>query len=291
MNSIIASSKFQAQLDYASLPKDKLIYLFHTAMGAHANFFGLWRKASVDLCGEEVTQELSAIVYPNLASYGGDVRTVFYEELNFISMCMPDMASMLTVARYEEGLLPPVLNQEMELDDLSSNALVLLWNLATLTYVMQTSRWTETLRQRFNNSIALRLEKEVWVDHGGAEDDINFGLTAIGETPESLGSGNVETLLRGFQYAPGEVCVVDAEFKLESPDHGWITHKYCPAHDMMRDTDKERLENCCMLCVISMRLSGELVNKNIRCRPASLPPHKVLTGHACQWEYWAEGAS
>jgi hypothetical protein len=127
----------------------------------------------------------------------------------------------------------------------------------------------------------LKLERSVWLDYGGAEEDLRYGLIAAGAE-----KGNVETLLRGFQMAPGEVGLVDAEFHLENPNHGWITHKRCPALDRFGESNKERLESSCVLCVIAMRLSGEMVDKGIHCRPASLPPYREPAGHACKWEYW-----
>ena len=66
--------------------------------------------------------------------------------------------------------------------------------------------------------------------HCGARPEIDFmTLSSYGTGQES--TGNVETLLRGFQMAPGEVGLVDARFELESPDHGRITHLRCPAHE------------------------------------------------------------
>lgn len=284
MASAIAKTSFQGTLDYSSLPSSELKALFLTAIEAHNNFFGLWQDAVRNLCDDSAeADELTALVYPNLESCGQDIVKVFYEEMNFLWMCMPGMESMLTVGTYAEDLLPETFDQGLDLDGLSNEALVLLWNLATLTYVMQTSRWVQVLSPRYDHATALRLEKQIWIERGAAEDDLRFGLIAAGQE-----KGNVETLLRGFQFAPGEVGLVDAEFTLESPDHGWITHKYCPAHETMQDTDRERLENCCVLCVTAMRISGEMVDENIRCRPASLPPYKDATDHACKWEYWVE---
>lgn len=278
-----ANQAFSKTVDYSSFSQSKLIELFHTAIIAHKNFYQLWQDTVIQQFGEAVAKELTAKVYPNLSGLDGDLEKVFYEELNFLWLVIPGMTTMLTFAHYDAALLPETLDQNIELEFLSSPSLVLLWNLSTLTYVMQTSRWVETLGRFSNHQLALKLEREVWVDRGGAEEDLRYGLIAAGSQ-----HGDVETLLRGFQLAPGEVGLVDAEFKLENKNHGWITHKRCPAHDRFRDTDKERLESSCVICVVAMRLSGEMVNNDIRCRPASLPPHRTSSEHACQWEYWIE---
>ena len=284
MTTIIAGTAFERTIDYATLPKAKLLKLYHSAIAAHNNFFQLWQGAVRDHFDAGTADELTGTVYPSLESIDRDLTTLFYQELNFLwTMVIPHMAHMLTFARYDASLLPKVLDQSLDIESLSNESLVLLWNLSTLTYVMQTSRWVEAITEHSDQAIALKLEQDVWLKYGGAEDDLRYGLIAAGAE-----TGNVETLLRGFQMAPGEVGLVDAEFKLEGPNHGWITHKRCPAHDRFRDCDKVRLESCCVLCVIAMRVSGEMVNEKIRCRPASLPPHKESTDHACRWEYWLE---
>lgn len=274
---------FQGTIDYSSLPKAKLIECFNTAITAHRNFFNLWQDAARQHFGDTVADEMTAKVYPNLEVLNGDLEQVFYEELNFLWLIIADMKHMLTFAHYDASLLPATLDSQLDKEALSEQALVLLWNLSTLTYVMQTSRWVEVVTARADAATALKLEYDVWVNRGGAEEDLRYGLVAAGQQ-----HGDVETLLRGFQMAPGEVGLVDAEFTLGNPGHGWITHRRCPAHDRFRDTHKERLENSCVICVVAMRLSGEMVNKDIRCCAASLPPHKDPQGHACRWEYWIE---
>jgi hypothetical protein len=199
---------------------------------------------------------------------------------------MPALAPMRTFARYDDTLLPATLDRSLDLDSLHVESLVLLWNTATLTYVMQTSRWTDLITIRYDQNTALKLERNVWLDYGGATEDLRYGLIAAGSE-----FGDVETLLRGFQMAPGEVGLVDAEFDLHSPVHGTITHKRCPSHDRFGKRNRARLESNCVLCVIAMRLSGEMVNDKIRCRPVAIPPHRNSPGYACRWEYWMEEGS
>lgn len=281
MNNLIASESFQARLDYAELSSETLLSLFAQTVEAHANFFALWQQAVGERFETEVLAELTAVVYPSLAAHDGDLEAVFYEELDFLWQVMPSVSHMLTFAHYDAQLLPESLARGMDLGNLSQQSLALLWNVATLTYVMQTARWTDLLTKRYDQNMALKMERDVWLDCGGAEDDLLFGLKAAGAE-----KGDIETLLRGFQFAPGEVGLVDAEFTLTSPSHGFITHKRCPSKERYGESNKERLESNCVLCVIAMRKSGEMVNDNIRCRAVDIPPYREDPGHACRWEYW-----
>ncbi len=283
MSETIARQRFTSTIDYTALPHEQLVALFRQTQTAHGNFFALWQQAVTDRFGAETCAELTTLVYPNLESCEGDLARVFYEELNFMWSIMENIQQLLTFAHYDPSLLPTRLGEDLALDSLSCEGLVLLWNTATLTYVMQTNRWTDLLTRRYSQAVALKVEKDVWLDYGGAEDDLRFGLEAAGAL-----TGNVESLLRGFQFAPGEVGLVEAEFTLESPNHGFITHHRCPAKDRFAESNRERLENSCVLCVTAMRLSGEMVNPDIRCRAVDIPPYREDPGHACRWEYWLD---
>jgi hypothetical protein len=277
----IASEQFESTLDYAALPQAKLLELFQQTILAHQNFFQMWQRAITDKFGSQVCALLTAEVYPSLADVDGKLEQIFYQELNFLWQIMPNIQQMLTFARYDSSLLPKTLDRELDIEGLSKESLVILWNVATLTYVMQTGRWTDLLTERYDQDTALKMERAVWLDYGGAEEDLRYGLIAAGSE-----SGDVETLLRGFQMAPGEVGLVDAHFSLENANHGFITHKRCPSKDRFGESNKERLESNCVLCVIAMRKSGEMVNKAMRCRAVDIPPYREATDYACKWEYW-----
>lgn len=283
MSEVIAANKFQTTVDYAQLSVQDLHSNIETARLAFKHFFSLWQDVILDNFDKDTTNQYTALVYPSLRKHDGNLDSVFFDDLNFIWNIVPRAPQLLTFSSLENNSLPSLLSEENTAPLELKSDLVLLWNLCTLTYVMQTSRWVELLYEVSSPDVALKLEKEVWVDRGGAEDDLRYGLVAAGRE-----TGNIETLFRGFQFAPGEVGLVDAKFHLHDPDHGTITHRRCPAHDRFRNGDKSRLENSCVICVIAMRLSGEMVNQNIRCRPASLPPHRVMGDHACKWEYWIE---
>jgi len=281
MSHTIASEQFASTLDYSRLSRAKLLELFSLTVKAHRNFFHMWQQAVTDQFGVEACTEMTALVYPGLESAGGDLEKVFYQELNFLWSVLPSIQQMLTFARYNPDLLPEQLDQAMDIEGLPVESLVLLWNVATLTYVMQTGRWTDLITKRYDQDIALKTERAAWLDYGGAEEDLRYGLEAAGSAV-----GDVETLLRGFQMAPGEVGLVDAVFELENAHHGFITHKRCPSKERFGETNRERLESNCVLCVIAMRKSGELVNESMRCRAIDLPPYRGDSAHACKWEYW-----
>ena len=49
----------------------------------------------------------------------------------------------------------------------------------------------------------------MWIDRGAAEHDLSIGQEAMGVI-----GNDVESLLRSFQFAPGEVGILDVEFEL-----------------------------------------------------------------------------
>jgi hypothetical protein len=168
------------------------------------------------------------------------------------------------------------------IDRLDGPALAQLWNLAAIAYMMVTYGWYGEVKDRYGVDVAQEMEKDVWNARGAAEYDLQIGMSALGVTGD-----NVESLLRGFQFAPGEVGILNVEFELKSPDHGILHHRTCPAVDRFENFDDHRLKHCCDLCVLAMPLSGEMLNKDIKCRPLKLPP-RSKTDIVCEWEYTLE---
>jgi hypothetical protein len=166
-----------------------------------------------------------------------------------------------------------------DLEGLDAPALAQLWNMAAVAYMMVTHCWYEVVTDEFGTNVAQEVEKDVWMDRGAAEYDLGIGLKALGVT-----GNDVESLLRSFQFAPGEVGILNVEFELKSPNYGILHHQTCPAIDRFEDYDNNRLKHCCDICVLAMPLSGEMLNPDIKCRPLKLPPRKK-TGLACEWEY------
>ncbi len=169
---------------------------------------------------------------------------------------------------------------EKQLENLSRDELELLWNYAAIAYLLVTNPWYQEVKSRFGSHMAQQFEKLVWVDLGAAEYDLDIGLLALQERGK-----NVESLLKGFQFAPGEVGILNVDFEIINENHGILTHKTCPAVDRLEYYEDSRLKNCCDICIDAMQLSGHMLDKNIECRPLKLPPRLDANDIACQWEY------
>lgn len=165
-------------------------------------------------------------------------------------------------------------------EDFDAKTLALLWNYAALAYMLATDRWYTGVRKRYGDEIAQELEKDVWIDRGAAEYDLQIGQAAMSVTGD-----DVEALLRSFQFAPGEVGILDVELELHDANHGTLTHHACPALDRFEHFDDIRLGHCCDICVAAMPISGEMLNRKIECRPLKLPPRRDAKDIACKWEY------
>lgn len=165
-------------------------------------------------------------------------------------------------------------------DAFDEKTLALLWNYAALAYMLGTDRWYTQMKKSFGDEAAQQLEKEVWLDRGAAEHDLQIGIDAVQAT-----GTNIDALLRGFQFAPGEVGILNVEFELKDESHGVMTHHTCPALDRFEHFDDVRLKHCCDICIAGMPLSGEMLNKKITCKPLKLPPRVDSNDIACKWEY------
>ena len=273
---------FDANLKAKDLPKPVLVELWQRTVSAHEKLFGSWESTASDHLGEEAVNQLVDQVAPRLAD-GASLREVCFDDINMMAGVVAAIPGMLTVAEYDDALFSEPLDASLEPGSLSRTDLALLWNVTALAYMFLTNRWYEAVASKLDEATAQKLEKEIWLERGGSEHDLQIGLDAA-----SASGDNVETLLKGFQLAPGEVGLLDVEFDLKSPDHGWLIHRRCPAWDRFGNGNVARREHSCVICVIGMRVSGEMVNEKIRCRAASLPPHRDGSDHACRWEYWLE---
>jgi hypothetical protein len=273
---------FDPSLKAKDLPEPVLVELWQRTVSAHENLFGWWKSTTSHHLGEEVVNEFVDQVAPRLAD-GASLREICFDDINMMAGVVAAIPGMLTVAEYDGALFSEPLDASLEPGSLSRTDLALLWNVTALAYMFLTNRWYEAVASKLDEATAQKLEKEIWLERGGSEHDLQIGLDAA-----SASGNNVETLLKGFQLAPGEVGLLDVEFDLKSPDHGWLIHRRCPAWDRFGNGNVARREHSCVICVIGMRVSGEMINQKIRCRAASLPPHREATDYACKWEYWLE---
>jgi hypothetical protein len=165
-------------------------------------------------------------------------------------------------------------------EEYDEKTLALLWNHAAIAYMLSTDRWYTGLRRRYGEEVAQELEKDVWIDRGAAEYDLAIGQQAMG-----VAGDDVEALLRSFQFAPGEVGIIDVELQLHGPNHGTLTHHRCPAVDRLEHYDGSRLRHSCEICLAAMPISGEMLNPKIECKPLKIPPRRDSDDIACKWEY------
>lgn len=169
---------------------------------------------------------------------------------------------------------------EQSLEHLSNQSLELLYNYYAIAYMFVTNRWYQAVEAQFNAALAQKLEMLVWVDLEAAEYDLDIAIQGIQEQGKT-----VESLLKGFQFAPGEVGILDVDFELKNENHGILTHKTCPAVDRFEHYDDKRLKHCCDICIYAMPISGEMLDQDIACKALELPPRKDANDIACQWEY------
>jgi hypothetical protein len=281
------TSGFTPSLKPEDLPRDVLTSLWKETAAAHDKLFQTWRDAVSDRLGEGVADRLARDAWPD--GSGKAMDEVFLEDLRVVVEVVRAMPQMLTVVEFNEALVPESLSRAgsdraaPRVEELDQSALAQLWNLAALAYMMVTERWYAAVKARYGDDTAQEFEKEVWLDRGAAEYDLKIGLRALDVTGR-----DVEALLRGFQFAPGEVGILNVEFELQGPDHGILTHRTCPALNRFERKDPNRLKHACEICIAGMPLSGEVLSKDITCRPLKLPPRLHPGDIACQWEYRIE---
>lgn len=188
--------------------------------------------------------------------------------------------------REKRGKKESVVNIDdiLGVDQLGAPSLAQLWNLAAIAYMMVTYGWYGAVKDKYGVDVAQEMEKDVWLGRGAAEYDLRIGLEALGATGK-----DIESLFRGFQFAPGEVGILNVDFELIGPNHGILHHRTCPAVDRFENYDDHRLKHCCDLCALAMPLSGEMLNKHIKCRSLRLPP-RSKTDIVCEWEYKLESS-
>jgi len=171
------------------------------------------------------------------------------------------------------------------LEDFSKEAILRLWRLGSLTYMMLGGLWFDVVKDKVGVEKALEWEKEVWLKRGGCENDIRVSMDAL-----NISGSDVATLLKAFQFAPGEAGWIDIECDLKNENHGILTATRCPALEIFEATgDTVRQKHACVdICVPGMALTGEYINPKMKCRALKLPPRKDKNDVACQWEFRIE---
>ena len=175
---------------------------------------------------------------------------------------------------------------DAELQDFSKDAILRLWRSSSLTYMMLGGLWFDVVKDKVGKDKALEWEREVWLKRGGCENDIRVSMDALNITGD-----DVATLLKAFQFAPGEAGWIDIECELKDNNHGTLTATRCPALEILElSGDEERRKHACEdICVPGMQLTAEYINPKMKCRALKLPPRKGKDEIACRWEFKIEG--
>ena len=85
-------------------------------------------------------------------------------------------------------------NAEAKLQDFSREAILRLWRLGSLTYMLLGGLWFDVVKDKVGVEKALEWEKEVWLKRGGCENDIRVSMDAL-----NISGNDVATLLKAFQ--------------------------------------------------------------------------------------------
>ena len=171
---------------------------------------------------------------------------------------------------------------DARLADFSKEAILKLWRTGSLIYMMLGGLWFDVVKDKVGIEKALEWEKEVWLKRGGCENDIQVSMDAL-----NIQGDDVATLLKAFQFAPGEAGWIDIECKLENPNRGTLTATKCPALEIFEATgDTIRQKHACEdICIPGMQLTAEHINPKMKCNPTKLPPRNSPDEIACQWEF------
>ncbi len=174
---------------------------------------------------------------------------------------------------------------DAKLGDFSKDTILKLWRTSSLIYMMLGGLWFDVVKDKVGVEKALEWEKEVWLKRGGCENDIRVSMDTL-----DIKGNDVATLLKAFQFAPGEAGWIDIECELKHNNHGILTATRCPALEILEATEDTVRQNhaCVDICVPGMQLTGEYINPKMTCRALKLPPRSNPDEIACQWEFKIE---
>jgi len=171
---------------------------------------------------------------------------------------------------------------DAKLQDFSKDTILRLWRANSLIYMLLGGLWFDTVKDKLGEEVALECEKEVWLKRGGCQNDFVPPMQAL-----KIEGNDVATLLKAFQFAPGEAGWLDIECELKNNNHGVLTTRRCPALEIFEHSgDTVRQKHACVdICVPGMQLTGEHINPKIKCHALKLPPRDSENDVACVWEF------
>ncbi len=171
---------------------------------------------------------------------------------------------------------------DAKLQDFSKDTIIQLWRNSSLVYMLLGGLWFDVVKDKVGEEKALEWEKEVWLKRGGCQNDFIPPTEAL-----KIEGNDVATLLKAFQFAPGEAGWIDIECELMNNNHGTLTATRCPALEIFEYSgDTVRQKHACIdICVPGMQITGEHINPKIKCKALKLPPRKDENDIACKWEF------
>jgi hypothetical protein len=103
--SVVQGDRFQAHLPAASLPHEVLLDLWQRTRAGHADLFSAWYRSVSGRFGADVAEGLADMGWPQ-RERGASMEQLFSGDLRFTMMAAGLDASMLTVANWDEDLIP-----------------------------------------------------------------------------------------------------------------------------------------------------------------------------------------
>ncbi len=102
---IVRHDRFEDQLRAAALPRAVLLDLWQRTRAGHADLFATWHRVASGRLGAEVAERLADEGWPKRGR-GASMEQLFSDDLRFTIMAAGLDPSLLTVASWDEGLIP-----------------------------------------------------------------------------------------------------------------------------------------------------------------------------------------
>jgi hypothetical protein len=101
----VRPDRFEASLRAAALPHEVLLDLWQRTRAAHADLFTTWHRAASDRFGADVADQLADAGWPQ-RERGASMERLFSDDLRFTILAAGLDASLMTVANWDEDLVP-----------------------------------------------------------------------------------------------------------------------------------------------------------------------------------------
>ena len=99
------SERFEARLRATDLSSDTLLDLWQRTRAGHADLFDTWHRATSDRFGADFAERLADEGWPQ-RKRGASIERLFSDDFRFTIMAAGLDGSLMTVANWDEGLIP-----------------------------------------------------------------------------------------------------------------------------------------------------------------------------------------